>query len=304
MTGSKYARLAVSACIVAISLLAAVALQPLARAADGVEPASKALKASGFAGSEVCGACHTGSYRHERSILHGKRLLGLERRKRGRNCEGCHGPAKAHADDPVNGPKMAKLGELKPAQFSAMCMQCHQKKFRQHEWARSEHSTARVHCYECHDLAKGTTAARLKKPEPELCIDCHREKTAEFALNSHHPVVREGRMQCTDCHDVHRRQALPVGDSEKIRRQCSQCHKQQRGPYIFEHGAISGGLSDGCLDCHQPHSSPNRDLLKLTARGLCLSCHPDQITHRPGRDCISCHAGFHGSNSDPNLLGP
>jgi DmsE family decaheme c-type cytochrome len=278
----------------------------LARAADddAAVAARKALRSGGHAGSDVCGACHTTSYRHEQRIVHGRRLLSFERRGKARNCEGCHGPAKAHAEDPIGGPKMPDIGTETPERFNAMCLQCHDKRLRKHEWRRSEHNTGRIHCYQCHNLAKGTGSTHLAKDEPDLCLDCHRGMRAKFALNSHHPVIREGRMRCSDCHDVHEQQALPVGDSERIRRQCTQCHKQQRGPYIFEHGAISGGLSDGCLDCHQPHASPNRDLLKITGRGLCLSCHPDRIGHFPGQDCIQCHRGFHGSNSDPSLLDP
>jgi len=279
-------------------------LQPLARAADGADSPRRALKAGGFAGSEACVACHEADYRHEKRILHGKRLLALERRKRDWNCEGCHGPSKAHADDPDNGPQMAKLGQLNPAQFSAMCLRCHQKQLRKHEWDRGEHAAAGVHCYECHDLAKGVGRAYLTKPESRLCLDCHRQEMAEFSLNSHHPVVREGRMQCSDCHDVHRQMALPVGESQQIRRQCAQCHTQRRGPYVFEHATMSGSLSEGCLDCHRAHGSPNRDLLKVTGRGLCLSCHPDRITHSLGQDCIGCHIAVHGSNSDPFFHSP
>jgi len=306
-------RLAVFGCLVGLCLVIGFSLQPFARAAEegatdaaapGAESPRKVLRAGGYGGSEVCGACHTGNYRHEQSILHGKRLLSLEQGKRSWDCEGCHGPAKAHVEDPINGPKMAKLGELSPARFSEVCLQCHQKLLRKHEWVAGEHSGGGVHCYQCHELAKGVGPNHLLQQEPELCLGCHREKAAEFGLNSHHPVLREHRMRCTDCHAVHRQMALPVGDSEEVRRRCTQCHKQQRGPYVFEHAAVSGGLSDGCLDCHRPHSSPNRDLLRLTGRGLCLACHPDQVLHFPGPDCITCHTGFHGSNSDPNLLAP
>jgi len=262
------------------------------------------LKAAGYIGSETCGACHPANLRHEQSILHGKRLLALERQKKNWNCEGCHGPAKAHAEDPINGPKMPKLGELSPAKFTNVCLGCHQKKLRKHEWDRGEHAAAGLHCLQCHDLAKGKGPTRLVKDEPDLCLSCHRGKTPEFSLNSHHPVVREGRMQCSDCHNQHKQMALPVGDSQNIRRKCAECHTQQRGPYVFEHGTMSGGLSDGCMDCHRAHGSPTRDLLRLTGRGLCLTCHPDKITHRPGPDCISCHEGFHGSNSSPILLSP
>jgi DmsE family decaheme c-type cytochrome len=301
MSAWRLVRLVVVSIVVTMSVMAVVTLEPVARAAAGD---GAVLKAGGYMGSETCGACHPSNYRHEQRILHGKRLLALEGQKRGWNCEGCHGPAKAHAEDPINGPKMAKLGELTPSQFTGVCLGCHQKKLRKHEWDRGEHAAAGLHCLECHDLSKGMGPKRLIKEEPELCLGCHRGKRPEFSLNSHHPVVREGRIQCTDCHNQHGQMALPAGDSQQVRRECAECHTQQRGPYVFEHGTMSGGLSDGCLDCHRPHGSPNRDLLRLTGRGLCLTCHPDKITHHAGPDCISCHEGFHGSNSSPILLSP
>lgn len=42
----------------------------------------------------------------------------------------------------------------------------------------------------------------LKAQETKLCGDCHRRQLAEFRHNFHHPVP-EGRMTCSDCHDVH-----------------------------------------------------------------------------------------------------
>ena len=120
-----------------------------------------------------------------------------------------------------------------------------------------------------------------------------------FALTSHHPV-REGRMECYDCHDPHGRQS-----NRDFVNKCLSCHAQHRGPFVFAHGAISGDLTDSCLDCHRAHGSPNRRLLKYTGRGLCLQCHADKALHFVGVTCWTsgCHKQVHGSNSNPLLLG-
>jgi DmsE family decaheme c-type cytochrome len=134
-------------------------------------------------------------------------------------------------------------------------------------------------------------------PSSQACLSCHSEQRAEFSLPSHHPV-KEGRIECADCRDPHR----PVTEKIKLET-CTKCHLQQRGPHIYEHGAISGnGLTDACLSCHVPHGSPNQRMLKLTNRGLCLQCHADRATHFPGRNCADCHQAVHGSNTSTLLF--
>ena len=107
-------------------------------------------------------------------------------------------------------------------------------------------------------------------------------------------------MDCADCHNPHARQT--ARDWEQV---CASCHLKQRGPYVFPHGSQSSQLGEGCFDCHSPHGSPNKRLLKLDGRGVCLQCHADKVVHFVGRNCWTsgCHADVHGSNHSPLLLG-
>lgn len=84
---------------------------------------------------------------------------------------------------------------------------------------------------------------------------------------------------------------------------CVACHRERRGPFVFEHEA---DRSEGCVVCHQPHGSANRKLLdRARSRDVCLSCHPnlpashDQRPSSAYRNCVSCHTEFHGSNLHP-----
>jgi len=162
--------------------------------------------------------------------------------------------------------------------------------------------------------------ASLKKAEPELCYDCHREKRAQMNFTSHHPV-REGRMTCSSCHDTHGGQTdhlLRNAESEKAF--CTNCHPSKHGPFVFEHAAVE----EGCNVCHQPHGTVADNLLKQNEPFLCLQCHeahfhigregattpvtsnPTGSSNNPNgvsgwrqaftTKCTQCHSQVHGSD--------
>ena len=94
---------------------------------------------------------------------------------------------------------------------------------------------------------------------------------------------------------------------------CASCHKQQRGPHVFEHEA----MRDGCTTCHLPHGSVNQKMLTERSAVLCLKCHFQHQT-APGRIAIGaidhtsllsrgtcwtagCHEAVHGSQVSNSL---
>jgi predicted CXXCH cytochrome family protein len=143
----------------------------------------------------------------------------------------------------------------------------------------------------------------LKADEPTLCGKCHRRQLAEFRHNFHHPVP-EGRMVCSDCHNVHSNR----DDRKTVRtakQSCITCHAEVAGPFVYEHDPVSDMTGEGCLECHRPHGSQNPKMLNAFSRGLCTQCHTDKaVNHNPGRTCwdSGCHSAVHGSNHDPLLL--
>jgi len=288
----------------------------------GQAEAPKAKPAATFVGSETCATCHDEMMGQVKKSPHGLAMIAVEAKKSGHVCEGCHGPGSLHADDP-SAETAAPL--LKTAKTGAGCFQCHDKKLSRTDWRRSPHSRLDLTCMECHgqertaatppkatmanapetekpaegqETAPGYDhAAFTRVPSSQACFTCHTEKRAEFSLPSHHPVL-EKRISCADCHNPH----APM--SRKLEYDvCAKCHLGQRGPHLFEHGAIStDGLTDACLSCHRPHGSPNERMLKLTNRGLCLQCHANRATHFVGRNCLDCHQAVHGSNTSPLLF--
>ncbi len=144
--------------------------------------------------------------------------------------------------------------------------------------------------------------------DPRACYQCHLKQKAEFSLQYHHPLP-EGKMTCTDCHDPHSPEGVRPGSIESlsgINDVCAKCHKDQSGPFVYEHEA----LREGCTVCHNVHGSINDKMLKQRDANLCLKCHYQtsfpfvgNTSHSSsGRiqvgPCWSggCHTAPHGSN--------
>ncbi len=307
--GSRSATVA-AGCLAIIWLLSATAgpLVSRVRAQEPGEGADEAKKTrrkgrEAYAGRDTCLLCHdTDHTRAQATTRHGRATITLEEEGRGWNCEGCHRPGKEHVEEIGAGVGIRTPILMTPRELGGACLQCHKDRFRWHEWIKCQHATGDVKCMECHDLTKDESPHLLVEEPAALCLGCHKETRGEFSLPSHHPVVTEERLACADCHDPHKR--MPTNPRE-VTRLCRKCHVEQRGPYIYEHGAISGGLSEACLDCHRAHGSPNPELLRLQGRGLCLSCHADRIMHFAGAaTCTACHTAMHGSNTSSLLFTP
>ncbi|HVZ63361.1 MAG TPA: cytochrome c3 family protein [Lacunisphaera sp.] len=182
-----------------------------------------------------------------------------------------------------------------------------------------------IGCESCHGpgslhVKVGGSKATIVNPgkSPEACFQCHLDKRGQFSLPHSHPVLA-GKMSCVDCHDVHSGNAVrgSGADLEAQNETCVKCHSQQKGPFVFEHGA----MREGCVSCHNPHGTVNQKMLVARDANLCLRCHleaPDpgssgQINANAIRHtsenhnsrlmqgtCWSagCHEAPHGSNAN------
>ncbi|MBP9855162.1 MAG: hypothetical protein KBD53_09890 [Candidatus Omnitrophica bacterium] len=172
-------------------------------------------------------------------------------------------------------------------------------------------------CEMCHgpgsihaDAGGGKDNIINPRRDPTICFSCHLDKKAEFRLPYRHPVL-EGKMGCADCHDSHGPDARPwtttsMGD---VNETCFKCHKEQQGPFVWEHEAAR----EGCTVCHKVHGSINEKMLIARDNNLCLRCHSQvnfptigQSGHGsrlPQGSCFSggCHTAVHGSNFDDHL---
>lgn len=155
--------------------------------------------------------------------------------------------------------------------------------------------------------------SKIIRYSPERCFICHVDKKVQFQLQYHHPVT-EGQMTCMDCHEVHGEDAAfhSVTDLERSSEKCFKCHKEMKGPFVFEHDA----MREGCQVCHEPHGGVYNKLLVADDNALCLRCHWQSATNTvtgqiggvphgtgagnyfigAGEECVDHHRTPHGSN--------
>jgi len=226
-------------------------------------------------------------------------------------CESCHGPGAKHAEDPT-AVKVKNLGAKGEAGvINATCTTCHNRQ--EHVlWQGSQHESRGLACTTCHSIHSFKSEEKQLKEvtQRELCATCHRDKISKLDRSGHMPV-REQKMECSSCHNVHGTtnvRLLRKGDS--IAELCTSCHADKRGPFLWEHAPSR----DGCVTCHDPHGSSNERMLVAKPPLLCQRCHvgtrhPSTIYDQQAigsasapsirvyaRSCVSCHSAIHGSN--------
>ncbi len=232
-------------------------------------------------------------------------------------CETCHGPGAAHAEDSDIALSVLFGPDAPSDAQNGICLNCHQGGGRIH-WSGSRHESEGVACATCHNVhaESDTLLAKDVRPETfvkndqtETCYGCHPQVRAETHRISSHPF-REGRVDCSDCHNVHGSVTDAMLRQETLNETCYECHAEKRGPFLWEHQPSR----DDCSNCHVPHGSNHRTLLEARTPWLCQSCHDAQF--HPGtaatgsglagsaspnrnlllKDCLNCHTEVHGSN--------
>ncbi len=282
---------------VAWSVAAESEAKPVRKALDwpAVNPA--------FAGAtfvndpETCRTCHEDAMRDFEHTAHARALRGAPSPAFG-ECESCHGPRSKHVEDPNAG---LALSTLTAVQQGAVCLQCHEGGARI-GWKAGAHLNGGATCLSCHSVMKPRSErALLNGSKPgEPCYTCHGEVRGEGMKASHHPV-REGRMDCASCHNVHGSTPALLAKNT-VNETCYSCHTEKRGPFLWEHAPVR----ESCLNCHTPHGSNNRNLLTAKDSFLCLSCHSygghinlpryNRTSNPYGNGCVNCHITTHGSN--------
>jgi DmsE family decaheme c-type cytochrome len=267
-------------------------------------PLAPANQEGQYVGIDQCAACHEETVAKFRDSIHGKK--GFEMRSNN-SCETCHGPGQAHVDAGGGKGSMKTPASMTKEERSAMCLTCHDRgtKFR---WDGSAHDSRGLACQDCHSVHKPmSTQAQLKtSSETELCFSCHKDKKSQSFRASHHPL-REGKMECSSCHNPHGAQNANLIDAVSVNDKCYECHAEKRGPVLWEHAPAR----EDCMTCHEPHGTNHLRMLKAKEPYLCQRCHGD--TRHPGtlydqtrinslsnrvfiRSCTNCHQQVHGSN--------
>lgn len=247
--------------------------------------------------AQVCSDCHEDSMAKYEGTAHSNIAeFGSKRASMNGDCESCHGPRSKHVDDPDE--SLALTG----SQYNEVCQQCHESGDRMY-WQSSLHAASDVTCTSCHNVMEQVSDEGLlaRGTETAVCATCHTDVRADLMKTSHHPV-REGKMECSSCHNPHGSEGDAMLKGATVNETCYECHQEKRGPFLWEHSPVR----EDCSTCHTPHGSNNRSLLTTLSASMCTSCHQygghinqyryNRVSTPTGNGCVNCHTAVHGSN--------
>ena len=266
----------------------------------------------------ICATCHEQPHATTVMTAHGARNDA-----QGSMCQACHGDATEHLKDPTKAkpPNIIKTGTA--AEKAAVCMACHQTNRHLAFWESGKHALNDVPCSSCHSIHGRQSnptispfVTTFRPNESEVCGTCHQDVRSAILKPSHHPII-EGKVKCSDCHNPHGAISPVMLRNASVNEQCTSCHTDKRGPYVFEHPPVE----ENCTTCHSPHGSSHYKLLNEHTPNLCQDCH--DASRHPGtiygggaawrtpdgapnagvntrfiaRACLNCHNAVHGSNA-------
>ena len=272
----------------------------------------------------ICAGCHEDKWTSIAISAH-----GAKNDAQGSMCQVCHGDASEHIKDPTKAKPANPFSHLKPASAtdqSNVCLACHVGSRQLTFWESGKHAKQDVTCANCHSIhgrAKNPTVApyttSFRPNEAEICGTCHQQIRSAVMKPSHHPII-ENKMKCSDCHNPHGALSPVMLRNETVNAQCTSCHADKRGPWVFSHPPVD----ENCLSCHNPHGSVHYALLNEHVPNLCQDCHDwsrhpgtfyqgqsgwltpqgapnsSPSTRLVSRSCLNCHNSIHGSNAPAN----
>ncbi|MCX7176010.1 MAG: DmsE family decaheme c-type cytochrome [Proteobacteria bacterium] len=276
-------------------------------------------------GDAKCTACHDEGDGPD-LLLMGKTKHGTNADKRTPTCTNCHGSSETHLKgagkgdtSPLPDITYGRKGKTSPDARNGACLSCHQKDAKRMLWMGSQHQARDVSCSSCHQVHSGKDKVRDKRTQPDVCYTCHKEQRAQANRPSHHPVP-EGKMGCSDCHNVHGSAGPKLMKRDSVVDTCYTCHMEKRGPFVHNHEPVN----DDCTICHNPHGTTAESMLKVRPPFLCQQCHTPHVPSQAllygqaptpnnigwngasvtqGRACLNCHTQIHGSNN-PSATNP
>ncbi len=255
----------------------------------------------------ICLTCHGETVPKDARSVHGPAAEG--------QCARCHDPHAAK-----NRSNLLTAG-------NELCLGCHEDLAQAMAASSFKHPPAERSCLGCHDphASKGASSL-LAKAETALCTSCHKPDQPAFGKAHMGYPVAKGR--CTSCHDPHgssqRGMLWASAHPPVTNRMCGQCHPEPSSPEALgtkkkgldlcrscHADLVNGTLAarrvhwpvldrEGCLNCHGPHATREKRLLREPVKALCGGCHADTIRrqersptkHPPieAGECATCHA--------------
>ena len=254
--------------------------------------------------------------------------------KTDQSCATCHDNVAEHFRSKSageSGGPSPSLKTMRTREVNDKCLACHEKDARVN-WHGGVHDRRDTGCISCHSIHsfKSVTAQLKTEHQADTCFACHKQIRAKYQRTSHHPV-REGKMECTACHNPHDSTQPKMIAAATVNDKCYECHAEKRGPFLWEHAPVR----ENCLTCHDPHGSNHPRLTVAMQPYLCQRCHGNSghpgtlydlnnavggplVANAPpsgvsttqtivsprilSRGCPNCHMQIHGSNSPSGVV--
>ncbi len=184
----------------------------------------------------------------------------------------------------------SKPGALIKKDIQNICYQCHKTRYTK----EFDHKpVVEGKCMACHDPHQSNTKKLLKADSVNnLCLNCHtktgthkdkaKKKFVSMAGSFKHKPAEES---CLECHDPHTASYKGLLKNEGTMDLCLDCHadlkdhkdmKKWINEVKYKHGAVSNSKNK-CLECHDPHSTSHKGILKRNQVSMCLSCHDKSV---------------------------
>jgi len=209
-----------------------------------------------------------------------------------------------------------------PLQVEA-CDVCHEDEQPDHKFPLKR--TGREMCEFCHPVA-GHKEHLHKVIADEGCLPCHdphgsrtkfllTDASVEIVCQRCHKIPRETHLhdpfaggQCTVCHQPHEsdNKFLLLGGEGNDH--CYVCHKSTHDELAAAPVQHKANEKEGCVGCHDPHSSEYPATLIAPGNELCFKCHPEvgaQMAEATwmhgavfmGENCANCHDPHSGQHA-------
>lgn len=155
--------------------------------------------------------------------------------------------------------------------------ECHAKEV---EYARLHYPEIVDECTECHE-PEGVEHEFETEEAPDLCAECHEDlmEGIEEASRLHDPAEED----CMDCHEPHGSRGPGLLTVRNMKDLCFDCHEEDE---VFEEDAVvlHGPVERGeCTECHDPHYSERKKLLRADRVALCVECHDEVVETDDGK---------------------
>jgi len=157
----------------------------------------------------------------------------------GISCERCHGPGYGHAEKyrSVNSTHAARAivnpAKLSPSRQADVCAQCHGGQGERFLFPAFSYVPGQP-------LEKYIDLGPIDSAKD---VDVH-GKQGKLLMKSR-CYQMSGNMNCSTCHDVHKREP----DLAVMSQHCLSCHKVEA---TATHRTVGAGIAENCIDCHMP----------------------------------------------------